>query len=85
VQKSLAPSTSTSTSAKKSRNLSAATANRWKSTVLAQHMASEWLVINVDKAANLTSLNCSVCKTFAEKWNGMKTFPQLGRLLVLLT
>ena len=67
--------TTTPLSAKpKSRNLSVAAANRWVTTNLAAHLASEWLVINADKAGHVVSLNCSVCKIHADKLRGMKNF-----------
>ncbi|XP_028409251.1 uncharacterized protein LOC114531839 [Dendronephthya gigantea] len=37
-------------------------------------MASDWLVLNVDNADCVTSLNCSVCKTYADRLKGMKNF-----------
>lgn len=61
-------------SGKKSRKLSVATANRWVATNLAAHMAQEWLVINEDNAGHEVSLNCTVCKTYADKLRGMKNF-----------
>ena len=58
----------------KSRNLTAAAANRWKTTSLATYMASDWLVLNADNADCVTSLNCSVGKTYADRLKGMKNF-----------
>ena len=57
----------------KSRKLSVATANRWVTTNLAAHMAQEWLVINEDKTGYVVSLNCAVCKTYADKLRGLKS------------
>ncbi|CAB4031534.1 Hypothetical predicted protein [Paramuricea clavata] len=37
-------------------------------------MASDWLVVNADNADCITSLNCSVCKTYADRLKGMKNF-----------
>jgi hypothetical protein len=37
-------------------------------------MASGWLVLNADNADCVTSLNCSVCKTYADRLKGMKNF-----------
>ena len=70
------PSTAVSStpSAKKTRALTVAAANRWKTTSLAEHLGSEWLVINADKGDHIVSLNCSVCKTHADKLKGMKNF-----------
>ena len=70
------PSTAVSStpSAKKTRALTVAAANRWKTTSLAEHLGSEWLVINADKGDHVVSLNCSVCKTHADKLKGMKNF-----------
>lgn len=61
---------------KKPRRLTVTTANSWKTGALATHQASEWLVINADKNKSdcVMSLNCSVCKAFADKINGMKNF-----------
>lgn len=61
-------------SAKKTRALTVAAANRWKTTSLADHLGSEWLVINADKGDHVISLNCSVCKAHADKLKGMKNF-----------
>lgn len=58
----------------KSRTLTLAAANRWKTTTLAAHLASDWLVINADKSGYVESLNCSVCKTHAENIKGMRNF-----------
>ena len=70
------PSTAVSStpSAKKTRALTVAAANRWKTTSLAEHLGSEWLIINADKGDHVVSLNCSVCKTHADKLKGMKNF-----------
>ena len=70
------PSTAVSStpSTKKTRALTVAAANRWKTTSLAEHLGSEWLVINADKGYHVVSLNCSVCKTHADKLKGMKNF-----------
>lgn len=51
-----------------------ATANHWVATNLAAHMAQEWLVINEDNAGHVVSLNCTVCKTYADKLRRMKNF-----------
>ena len=61
---------------KKPSRLTVTTANGWKTGALATHQASEWLVINADKNKSdcVMSLNCSVCKAFADKINGMKNF-----------
>ena len=37
-------------------------------------MASEWLVINADQSGYVTSMNCNVCKRYAEKLKGYKNF-----------
>lgn len=68
------PSTAVAVKSKKQRNLSVTAANRWKTTALATHSGNEWLVVNADKAGYVVSLNCSVCKTYAEKLKGMKNF-----------
>ena len=61
-------------STKKARSLSVTAANRWKTTALVAHSGNEWLVVNGDKAGCVSSLNCSVCKTYAEKVKNMKNF-----------
>lgn len=61
-------------STKKARSLSVTAANRWKTTALAAHSGNEWLVVNGDKAGCISSLTCSVCKTYAEKVKSMKNF-----------
>lgn len=58
----------------RSRKLSVATANSWVTTNLAAPMAQEWLVINEDKTGYVVSLNCAVCKTYADKLRGLKNF-----------
>lgn len=73
TEKSPETPTATAPSAKKSRNLSVVAANRWVTTNLAAHLASEWLVINAN-GGHVASLNCSVCKTYADKVRGMKNF-----------
>ena len=70
----LSTAVSSTPSAKKTRALTVAAANRWKTTSLAEHLKSEWLVINADKGDHVVSLNCSVCKTHADKLKGMKSF-----------
>ena len=68
-------STESTPSAKKpARSLTVAAANRWKSTSLAAHSGSEWLVVNSDKGGYVVSLNCSICKTYADIIKGMKNF-----------
>ena len=54
--------------------LTVAAANRWKTTSLAEHLGSEWLVLNAYKEDQVVSLNCSVCKTHADKLKGIKNF-----------
>ena len=65
---------SSTPSAKETRALTVAAVNRWKTTSLAEHLGNEWLPINADKGDHVISLNCSVCKTHADKLKGMKTF-----------
>ena len=72
-------SASSSVAEKKTRTLSVAAANRWKTASLASYLRNEWLIINADAAGNVTSLNCSVCKHFADKGEGdEKLFEHLG-------
>ena len=59
---------------KKPRAITVAAANRWNTTSLAKHMASEWLVLNADNTDYVQNLNCSVCKNYADKLKGMKNF-----------
>ena len=41
---------------------------------MAAHSGSEWLVVNSDKGGYVVSLNCSICKTYADIIKGMKNF-----------
>ena len=76
TEESLSVSTFTAAplSAKKSRKLSMVTVKHWITTILAAHQVREWLVISEDKAGQAVSLNCTVCKTNADKLRGMKKF-----------
>lgn len=74
TEESLSVSTSTAAplSAKKSRKLSLTTVNRLITTNLATQQVRGWLVISEDKADQVVSLNCTLCKS--DKLRGMKNF-----------